>query len=59
MYWIRLLMGANFLEFNGVALSVVGDVPIDSEVFINLKDLSAHSSKMLIKIGFADVCSQR
>jgi hypothetical protein len=52
-------VGANFLEFNGVALSVVGDVPIDSEVFINLKDLSAHSSKMLIKIGFADVCSQR
>ncbi len=24
-------MGANFLGFNGVVLSVVGDIPVDSE----------------------------
>jgi hypothetical protein len=39
-------MGANFLKFNGVMLSVVGDVPVDG----NLEDLP-------MIIGFAYMCS--
>ncbi len=71
-------MGANFPGFNGVVLSVVGDVPVDSETPVvtssdvpvdseapvvtssispSLQDLPAQSSKMLIGVGFACVCS--
>ncbi len=52
-------MGANFLGFNGVVLSVVGDVPVDSEAPVVTSsispgfDLPAQSSKMLIGVGFA------
>jgi hypothetical protein len=65
-------MGANFPEFNGVVLSVVGDVPVDSEAPVltfsiyqggfagphqSIKeDLLAQSSKMLTGVGFACVC---
>jgi hypothetical protein len=42
-------------------LSVVGDVPVDNECtygdFVNLEDLPAQSSKMLIRVGFACVYS--
>jgi hypothetical protein len=45
-------MRANFLEFNGVVLSVVGDVFVDSETsvvtFINFKNLPTRSWKMII-----------
>jgi hypothetical protein len=41
---------------------MVDDVPVDSGTsvvtFVNLKDLSAQSLKMLIGVGFACVCSQ-
>ena len=54
-------MGANILGFNGVVHSVVGDIPVDSEApmcdFVNLEDLPVQSSKMLIRIRFAYVCS--
>jgi hypothetical protein len=41
-------------------LSVVDDVPVDSDRgacgdFVNLEDLPAQSSKMLIGVGFACV----
>jgi hypothetical protein len=44
---------------------MVGDVPVDSEApvvttcgdFVNLEDLPAQSSKMLLKVGFAYVYS--
>ena len=50
-------MGANILEFNGVVHSVVGDIPVGSETsvcgdFVNLEDLPAQFSKMLIGVGF-------
>lgn len=43
-------------------VSVVGDVPNDSEAhevtsIINIEDLSAHYSKMLLGVGFACMCS--
>ena len=52
-------MGVNILGFNGFVHSVVGDVPVDSACgdFINLEDLPAQSSKMLIGVGFGYVCS--
>jgi hypothetical protein len=35
LFWIlvRLFVEANFLKFNGVVLSVVSDVPVDSKAF--------------------------
>ena len=53
-------MGANILEFNSVMFSGVGGDPVDSEVpiygdFVNLEDLPAQSSKMLLGVGFAYV----
>ena len=52
-------MGANILGFNGVVHSVVGDIPVDSETsmcdFVNLENLPAQSSKMLVGIVFAYV----
>ena len=30
-FWVRLLMGADILGFNGIVHSVIGNVPIDSE----------------------------
>ena len=54
-------MGANILEFNGVVLSVVGDVSSTARRlyyggFVNLEDLSSQL-KMLIEVGFSCVCS--
>jgi hypothetical protein len=50
----------NFLIFNDVVFLVVDDVPVDSEAcdFVNLDDLPAQYSKMLIRLGFACVHSQ-
>jgi len=45
----------NILEFNCVVLSVVGGVPLDSEVPVMTLSLPVQSSK--IGIGFAYVCS--
>ena len=49
-------MKANILEFNNVALLMVGDVPVHSETpvvtSVNLEDLSARSLKILIAVGF-------
>ena len=38
--------------------SVISDVTVDSEAsdFVNLEDLSAQTSKMLIEIEFVYVC---
>jgi hypothetical protein len=33
-------VGANFLRFNGVVLSVVGDIPFDSEVLVMTSSIS-------------------
>ena len=33
-------MAVNFLKFNGVVLSVVGDVPVDSEALIVISSMS-------------------
>lgn len=53
MVLARLFMGANFSGFNGIVLSRVGrDARGD---FVNLQDLPAQSSKMLIDIGFTCV----
>jgi hypothetical protein len=44
-------------------LSVVGDVPVDRRQrdacgdFVNLENLSAQSSKILLGVGFARMCS--
>ena len=52
-------MGVNILEFNSVILSVVDSHRQlgDCSDFVNFEDLPTHSSKMLIEIGFAYVCS--
>ena len=52
-------MGVNILEFNSVILSVVDSHRQlgDCSDFVNFEDLPAHSSKILIGIGFAYVCS--
>ena len=55
-------MGANFSGFNGFVLSVVGDVPVDSEApmmtsLISRMDLPTQYSKMLIGVAFACVRS--
>jgi hypothetical protein len=50
---------ANLLGFNGVVLTVVVDVPVDSDTsvgdFVNFEDVSAQSSKMLKGVEFAYV----
>jgi len=54
-------MEANILGFNSVVYSVGGDVSVDSEAcsdFVNLEDLSAQFSKMLIGVGFAALSSK-
>lgn len=55
-------MEANLLGFNGVVLTVVVDVPVDSETsvddFVNFEDMSAQSSKMLKGVEFAYVHRQ-
>ncbi|BAD81404.1 hypothetical protein [Oryza sativa Japonica Group] len=54
-------MGANFSGFNGFVLSMVGDVPVDSEApmmtsLISRMDLPTQYSKMLI--GFTAILLQ-
>ena len=52
-------METNILGFNNIVHSVVGDVPVDSEVpgdFVNLENLPVQSSKMLVGVEFAYVC---
>jgi hypothetical protein len=52
-------MKAKILEFNGVMLSVVDNILIDSKIpgdFANLEDLPAQCSKMLIEVKFIYVC---
>jgi hypothetical protein len=49
-------------DLTAFVLSVVGDVPVGSERgacgdFVNLEDLPAKSSKMLLGVGFACVYS--
>ena len=51
-----LSMGANILEFNDTVHSVVCDVSV-APVVINLENLTAQSSKILIEVGFAYTCS--
>jgi hypothetical protein len=59
--WVRLVVGANFSGFNGLCAfsgwrrsrrqrGACGD-------FVNLEDLPAQSSKILLGIGFACVYS--
>jgi len=61
--WVGLLIGVNFLKFNGVVLSVVGDVFIDSEmlpvVILSISRICRldQFSKILIKVEFAFVYS--
>jgi hypothetical protein len=52
-----IFYGANSLNFNGVVLSVVGDVPVDSEAAAVTSSILRifRYSKMLIGIGFAYV----
>ena len=48
------------LGFNGIMLSVVGDVPVDSEASVVTSSISRcvdSLSEVLIGVGFAYVCS--
>ena len=49
--WVHM----NVIGFYGVVLSVAGDVPVDSEVPVVM--FLAQSSKMLVEVRFAYVCS--
>jgi hypothetical protein len=60
MSWVRLPLGANFLEFNGIVLSVVDDAPVDSETpvvtlsisrrFVGLFFKDAHRGKVYARM---------
>jgi hypothetical protein len=39
-FWVQFLVGANFIGFNGVVLSVVSDVPVDSEAPVVIWSIS-------------------
>ena len=39
-FWVRLLIRANILRFNGVVHSVLGDVPVDSEAPVVTSSIS-------------------
>ena len=52
-------MGANILGFNGVMLSAVGDVSVDTETHVVtslILKIWAQSSKITIRVGFAYMC---